>query len=213
MGHGCPVRMSALPAFALLAASLVGCASGRPAPAAPETVRPGWSETGEASWYGEPFHGLRTASGEVYDMEGMTAAHPWLPFGSVVRVENRDNRRTSVVRVNDRGPFKRGRIIDLSRAAARELRMIGRGTARVHVVVVELARPPSCLELQVGAFRDADNARAARRRLEAAGLGSREEPAEDGLRRVLAGPFQDLESVRRARDRFGGVVRTCPDGE
>jgi rare lipoprotein A len=82
-------------------------------------------ETGIASWYGEPFHGRRTANGEVYDMDGMTAAHKTMPLPSYAVVRNRRNGKEVVVRVNDRGPFKDGRVIDLSRAAARKLGFTG----------------------------------------------------------------------------------------
>lgn len=88
-------------------------------------------ETGLASWYGKPFHGRRTASGEVYDMHAMTAAHKTMPLPSYALVRNPANGRQVVVKVNDRGPFVKGRIIDLSRAAARKLR-IG-GVAQVEV--------------------------------------------------------------------------------
>jgi len=92
--------------------------------------------TGRASWYGEAHHGRLTASGERYDMHAMTAAHPTLAFGTRVRVTNLANGRRAVVRINDRGPFRRGRIIDVSYAAARELKMIGPGVARVRLVVL-----------------------------------------------------------------------------
>jgi rare lipoprotein A len=82
-------------------------------------------ETGTASWYGKPFHGRRTASGEIYDMNALTAAHKTMPLPSFALVRNLANRREVVVRVNDRGPFKNGRIIDLSRAAARKLGISG----------------------------------------------------------------------------------------
>ena len=88
-------------------------------------------QTGIASWYGHPFHGRRTASGEVYDMNAMTAAHRTMPLPSHAVVHNPANGREVVVRVNDRGPFKKGRIIDLSRAAARQLGIDG--VAAVHV--------------------------------------------------------------------------------
>ncbi len=99
----------------------------------------GAGEVGIASWYGHPYHGRRTSNGEVYDMNLMTAAHLSLPFGTWVRVTNLTNNRSTEVRINDRGPFVKDRIIDLSRAAAREIAMIGPGTARVRVEVV--ARP------------------------------------------------------------------------
>ena len=82
-------------------------------------------ESGIASWYGHPFHGRRTATGEVYDMHAMTAAHKTMPLPSYAVVRNPRNKREVVVRVNDRGPFKNGRIIDLSRAAARKLGISG----------------------------------------------------------------------------------------
>jgi rare lipoprotein A len=97
---------------------------------------PDWVEVGVASWYGDPYHGRTTASGEVYDMEAMTAAHQTLPFGTVLSVWNLDNGLVTTVRVNDRGPFWQNRIVDLSRHAARELDMIGPGTARVRLTIV-----------------------------------------------------------------------------
>lgn len=86
---------------------------------------------GLASWYGEPHHGRRTASGERFDKEALTAAHKSLPFGTRVRVENPATGQAVVVRINDRGPFTRGRIIDLSRAAAERIGLIEAGVARV----------------------------------------------------------------------------------
>jgi peptidoglycan lytic transglycosylase len=93
----------------------------------------GYVEQGIASWYGPDFHGGRTATGETYDMNAMTGAHPTLPLPAWVRVTNLDNGRSVVVRLNDRGPFAKGRIIDVSRAAALQLDMIRSGTARVEV--------------------------------------------------------------------------------
>ncbi|MGI9509860.1 MAG: septal ring lytic transglycosylase RlpA family protein [Geminicoccaceae bacterium] len=98
-----------------------------------------YRETGVASWYGVPFHGRKTANGEVYDMHGMTAAHPTLPLPSVARVTNLENGRSITVRVNDRGPFAKKRIIDLSRRAAWELGFKDQGTAEVEVVYLGLA--------------------------------------------------------------------------
>jgi rare lipoprotein A len=91
------------------------------------------TETGLASWYGPKFHGKLTASGEVFNQEHFTAAHPTLPWGSRVKVINLDNGKSVAVRINDRGPFKRGRIIDVSRAAARALGMVGRGITTVRI--------------------------------------------------------------------------------
>lgn len=92
---------------------------------------------GIASWYGEDFHGKKTASGERYNMYDLTAAHRTLPLGSRVRVTNLDNGEEVVVRINDRGPFKKGRIIDLSYEAARRLDMIDEGTARVKLTLLD----------------------------------------------------------------------------
>jgi rare lipoprotein A len=96
----------------------------------------GSSETGIASWYGDPYHGRHAANGEIYDMEKLTAAHRTLPFGTWVRVKNLTNDKTVDVRIQDRGPFVGNRIIDLSRAAAREIEMIGPGTTKVRLTVI-----------------------------------------------------------------------------
>jgi len=92
-------------------------------------------EEGIASWYGKPYHGRTTASGERYDMHALTAAHRTLPFQTMVKVINLDNRRSVVVRITDRGPFIKGRIIDLSKAAAKKLDMVERGIVRVRIEV------------------------------------------------------------------------------
>jgi len=114
--------LSALALFTLLA----GCAS--------HDIDPrGYDETGTASYYGSRHHGKRTASGEAFDQHGLTAAHRSLPFGTRVLVTNLKNDRSVVVRINDRGPHTRGRLIDLSRAAAQSLDMLRSGTARVRV--------------------------------------------------------------------------------
>lgn len=96
-----------------------------------------YRESGVASWYGEKFHGKTTANGETYDMNGLTAAHRTLPLPSVVRVTNLENGRSINLRINDRGPFARGRIIDLSRRAAQLLGFELRGTAKVRVEILE----------------------------------------------------------------------------
>jgi len=100
----------------------------------------GYREVGMASWYGQGFHGRRTSSGEPYDMYGMTAAHKTLPLPTYVRVTNRENGRSVVLRVNDRGPFVDDRIIDVSLVAAERLGMVGNGTAWVEVVALD---PPA----------------------------------------------------------------------
>jgi rare lipoprotein A len=127
-------------------------------------VRPGDEQAGLASWYGEPYHGRRTASGEVYDMHDLTAAHRSLPFGARVVVVNRGTEGSVEVRINDRGPFVEGRIIDLSYAAARAVGGIGPGVipALVRVVSVPAAASPRpagpdaavAYAVQVGSFVD-----------------------------------------------------------
>lgn len=101
---------------------------------------PSYDRNGIASWYGRDFHGRKTANGEVYDMDAMSAAHPTLPLPSYVRVTNLENNRSIVVRVNDRGPFKPGRIVDLSKRAAHQLGFLRQGTARVNVRYLGPAR-------------------------------------------------------------------------
>lgn len=134
--------------------------------------RVGTTQRGVASWYGEPFHGRKTASGEVYDMHGLTAAHRELPLGTVVEVRNLDNGRKITLRVNDRGPFVKGRVLDVSYAGAKELGMVGPGTARVELRVVQLGVGPSGETLttrfavQVGAFGERRNAEVLHRKLE-----------------------------------------------
>ncbi len=131
---------AAVSAFALL---LSGCALvSSPAyrytgMSARQAVIGGLAMRGYASWYGEAFHGRRTANGEVFDMNGLTCAHRTLPFGTRLSVTNTVNGRTVTVRVNDRGPFVSGRIVDLSRGAASRLDMLGSGTVLVEMKVVD----------------------------------------------------------------------------
>jgi rare lipoprotein A len=94
-------------------------------------------EEGVASWYGPNFHGKLTANGEKYDMYGLTAAHRTLPFNTIVRVKNLDNGESVQVRINDRGPYAKNRIIDLSKKAAQQIDMLGSGTANVELVLLE----------------------------------------------------------------------------
>jgi rare lipoprotein A len=112
-----------------------------------------------ASWYGEPFEGHRTSSGEIYNMHDFTAAHRTLPFGSVVRVTNLVNGKQIEVRINDRGPFVANRVIDLSLSAAQAIDMVGTGTAQVRLEVMGGPNPAAGLfGVQVGAFLREENA-------------------------------------------------------
>lgn len=129
------------------------------------------SQTGIASWYGPGFHGKATARGDVYNQNDMTAAHQTLPLGSKVMVTNMENGRTAEVLVNDRGPFAKGRIIDLSYAAAQSIDMVGPGTALVRLdlldspVPLRAIRPALDYTLQLGSFSQLENAQQLRDRV------------------------------------------------
>ncbi|MGD8494977.1 MAG: septal ring lytic transglycosylase RlpA family protein [Gemmatimonadales bacterium] len=202
---------------------LAGACAGYSGPAPMRTVEAGWRQEGEASWYGPGFDGKRTASGEVYDMDDLTAAHRELPFGSLVRVVNLDNGLETQVRINDRGPFARGRVLDLSRAAAREIDMLASGTARVRIEVLssdapppagdapadQVAIPTSCTLVQVGAYRERRNAAEMVRRLEARGEPVRELQGGDGITRVLIGPYGSEAETRLILERYDGLLKPC----
>ena len=208
-----PLKLATM-ALALLLV-LTACAH-RGAPEV-ETAPKGHRERGVASWYGHPYHGRPTASGEIYDQDGLTAAHRTLPFGTVVRVTRRDTGARVTVQVNDRGPFIRGRIIDLSRAAAREIGLEVDGVAPVVVEVVgreeahrpKPAPPPPydaedrCFWVQVGAFGDPDNARRVHAELVAMGERPVIIEAPGGLERVRVGPYD----TERAADKALGPIR------
>ena len=138
-----------------------------PPPGAPTTVPPSprtppapivQGEEGIASWYGHPYHGRQAASGEIYNMYAMTAAHRTLPFGTQVRVHDLENGRDVDVRINDRGPFVEGRIIDLSYAAAQAMGMSGIARVRLEILGLGATSEPAIFAVQVGAFRDPANA-------------------------------------------------------
>ncbi len=131
-----------------------------------EPQQAGKVQTGVASWYGRPFDGRLTANGETYDMEKMTAAHRTLPFGTVLRVENLANNKATEVRVNDRGPFVAGRIIDLSHAAAQAISMPGIANVRLQVVSSPPTRALDNFAVQVGVFAQRSEAEALRATLE-----------------------------------------------
>jgi rare lipoprotein A len=196
------VRLLVLAVVSALAAACAGPrATVRPVPAIV-----GVDEQGLASWYGEPHHGRRTASGEVYDMHAMTAAHRTLPFGTWLSVENLDNGRTTRVRVNDRGPFVDGRIIDLSRAAGVALGMVGPGVVRVRLRVAGApATAPAAYVVQVGAFSAEAGAAALHRTLAQAGFAVevvRVDPGGEAPYRVRAGRFPTRVDAETQADRL-----------
>jgi rare lipoprotein A len=148
---------------AVIAVSLSLCLAGC-AKKPPRTGEP--LQEGIASWYGRPFDGRLTASGEIYDMEKMTAAHRTLPFGTVLQVENLVNGKTIEVRINDRGPFVQDRIIDLSHAASQAISMPGIANVRLYVISSSRTRAPEVFSVQVGTFSERPEAEKARARLE-----------------------------------------------
>ncbi len=197
----------------LAAALATACATGGTA----EAGRRGFTQKGIASWYGPGFDGKLTANGEVYDMNALTAAHKKLPFNTRVVVTNRDNGKKVQVRINDRGPFVRGRVIDLSRAAAERIEMLGPGTARVTLRVVrqstkaerryrsghtaDARQQPASFRVQLGAFREGhraerlwEDARRVRKRLRVRLAGD--------VFLVELGPFKSRKTADRARRDF-----------
>jgi rare lipoprotein A len=177
----------------------------------------GFIERGVASWYGPDFHGIATSTGESYDMYSMTAAHKTLPLPAYVRVTNLKNGRTIVVRVNDRGPFKANRIIDLSYAAALKLDMVRVGTTLVEIqaedpdgaVAQDGLASSVALYAQVGAFGVADNARRLRDRLSGSGIEAVNIQSDmrnaAPMYRVRIGPIQSVEAYDALVERLHGL--------
>lgn len=185
-----------------------------------------YKKQGVASWYGKLFHGNKTANGEVYDMYSMTAAHTILPLPSYAKVTNLENGRSVIVRINDRGPFKHDREIDLSYAAAYKLRLIEKGSGLVEVEAIDPdtfnqneqltqaqvavpvdTQPTSQSEflgqhyIQAGAFGEESNATALQKRIQNLNI---EENTKinrvynNGLHRLLIGPYQTREAAEQA---------------
>ena len=174
-----------------------GCTKSTPPPTPPGHPKPykigknwykplpharGFSQRGMASWYGRKFHGRKTANGEIYNMYAMTAAHKTLPFGTYITVHNIKNNRKIDVRINDRGPFARGRILDLSYTGAKKLGIVGPGTAKVEIVALGTIAQPKLpgstgrsyipgnyyqgkFAVQIGAFSELKNAQRLKQKL------------------------------------------------
>lgn len=187
----------------------------------------GYREQGLASWYGEKFHGNSTSNGEVYDMYGMTAAHKTLPIPSYVKVVRTDTGKSIVVRVNDRGPFAAGRVIDLSYTAAQRLGFLDRGTAPVEVSYIHVAKAPDRDEqqhvrgeepqsgsavsknseqvyLQLGAYRQRPSAETALAKVEGlmewpVSISEQLSDGVDAMFRVQVGPLPDEITVEILR--------------
>jgi rare lipoprotein A len=186
--------------------SLAAACAGRRIPAPPS---PGTVQEGLASWYGLEERGRPTASGEIMDPESMTAAHRTYPFGTVVQVEDIDTGRSVEVSINDRGPFIRGRIIDLSHGAARELGIVGRGVARVRIRVLStgVGLPAGyAWRVQTGSFLEEARARQLAQRIEERGFQPVQisEYREGGRTyfRVWVGSFEDRAQAEALAARF-----------
>jgi rare lipoprotein A len=173
-------------------------------PPAPAPV--GYSEEGNASWYGLPFNGRRASNGEIYDMNKLTAAHRTLPFETVVRVTNLSNGKTTTVRITDRGPFVDNRIIDLSQAAAREIESIGPGVVPVRLEVLgNVDVSVGFFTVQVGAFRERANAERLRERLSASYSPifiQQIEAAQNSFYRVRVGKISGEEAAQQYADQL-----------
>ena len=163
------------------------------------------TEEGLASWYGGKFHGRLTANGEVFDTNQLTAAHKTLPFGTLVKVTHVGDGRSVVVRINDRGPFVEGRIIDLSRAAAEAIGLTARGVAPVRVEVVHAVQPVAFRNIQVGSFSVRANAVALLDRLEGAGFTPILESSSARRHRVLIQhvPLGQIDTYRARLTEIG----------
>ncbi len=169
----------------------------------------GFKQKGTASWYGKKFHGKRTSSGEAYDMYKMTAAHTVLPIPSYAQVTNVNNGRSVIVRINDRGPFKHNRVMDLSYAAALKLDVVKTGTGQVEIVAISENKPGSKkavsgkaeqqIFIQMGAFSNQNSAYKLQKRLQADGFSSTdiERVKQNGLSlyRVRLGPLQKQDDI------------------
>ena len=183
----------------------------------------GYVEEGLASWYGADFHGKRTSCGEPYDMWANTAAHKTLPLGTYVKVTNLENGRSTILRVNDRGPFVGGRIIDLSARGAQDLGCHVKGLARVRVEAVQYATPQTVgdatywkvdpvpsfrygrFTIQIGAFREQGNAYRLKEKMTGENRETRvtDQPERNGLwYRVQVGSFNDLVMAKAEVERF-----------
>lgn len=187
--------------LAALVAIASGCASARRSPVTPSDI----AQVGQASWYGIEERGRLTANGETMDPTQLTAAHRELPFGTLVAVTDLDTGRRVEVRINDRGPFISGRIIDLSHEAARRLGIIERGLARVALRVIGHI-PGEPFTVQVAAFRGRSAAERFSRELRGHGYSGVEIARTNGMHRVRIGRFRrrtDAANTARSLERLG----------
>lgn len=182
----------------------------------------GYDEVGMASWYGRDFHGRKTANGQRYDMYGVSAAHKTLPLGTKVRVTNLENKRSVILVVNDRGPFVRGRVLDLSYGAAKKLGTVEKGVAKVRITALTSSPPRPTVyadtniryyHVRVGAFAVRDNAERTYQKLVTAGYSSARinTVSRDGqtLHIVQAGSFTSRDKAEQVQVRLKDDFPTC----
>jgi len=179
----------------------------------------GFTQEGIASWYGKDFHGKKTSNGEVYDMHAMTAAHKTLPLGVFVKVRNRENGHETIVRVNDRGPFVKNRIIDLSYSAAKKLGVDAKGTAPVRIEALgyrasgssgDSYKEPETYDsgnysVQIGSFKDYQNARRLSEEMKKLhGYSEAKTTTVNGdlFYQVRAGKYTSLKAAEEAEENF-----------
>lgn len=198
--------LASLPVFLLCV--LAACSAPAPKPTYFPGYPIGYVERGMASWYGPGFHGNKTANGERYDMHRLTAAHRTLPLGSVAVVRSMSSGRQVTVRINDRGPFARGRVLDLSLAGARALGMVGNGTDQIELRVVGFqgrTAEMGALRIQIGSFAEQQNALNLLERANRAYPGGRIQTVDlpEGRRyRVQVGEFQTEAQAEVAAGRL-----------
>ncbi len=216
-----------------MAALLAGCSGPKNTPKVQSGYRPytvrgktyhpvktaeGYSEEGIASWYGPGFHGKKTASGERFNQNALTAAHKLLPFGTKLRVTNLSNGREVVVRINDRGPFSSRRIIDLSKKAAEKLGMLRSGTAKVRIAALDDKSRPAILTpqgdmlglfyVQVGSFAKTSSAEDLAVEMRARGYGCRTMRHSAAQTFVQLGPYLSRSSAEKAARPLSGEFRS-----
>jgi peptidoglycan lytic transglycosylase len=192
----------------LMLAIAAGCSSSPPKPVYFPGYPIGYVERGMASWYGPGFHGNKTANGERYDMHKLTAAHRTLPLGSIAIVRSSSTGKEVTVRINDRGPFARGRVLDLSYAGARTLGMVGNGTDQIELRVVGFqgrTAEMGFLRVQIGSFAEQQNAVTLLERAQRIYPGGRIQAVDlpDGRRfRVQVGAFKTETQAESAATRL-----------
>lgn len=192
----------------------------------PAAVHASAFESGTASWYGGKFQGRKTANGEIFDTNKLTAAHKTLPFNTVVKVTNLQNSKAVTVRINDRGPFVAGRVIDLSYAAAEVLEMTLAGVADVKIEIVSL--PEGCTEaalkkseavhpegipesykIQIASFAQSANAETCLRKVKAAGINAEIEKSSTGMLRIIV-PAVKKEEIEPIKGLLSEIGFTSP---